>query len=317
MNDEQKAIMQQAWDLLGQGNLREAEQTAHRAISHKHEVTTPPLPDIAILKAFLLCRLGQYRKAHDLFRDILEACPDDAYAQEGLLLALRDLLNKESPETGQPPAQQRLLLGLGTGRSGSTSLTKLLRHQPGTFCAHEFPPRLSWSENHSRFGFHRRRFETLLAHFSTVADVSHWWLPYADLILETFDEVRFIALKRDREATIRSFLRIKGGGGQGSINHWTDHDGSFWQKNPWDECYPSLAAETVEAGIGLYWDQYYADVDALAQRAPDSVRVFATEDLSNPDTQRDLLTFCGFTEPQTIDDLRLNVGNVADGLELR
>jgi len=208
----------------------------------------------------------------------------------------------------------RLLLGLGTGRSGSTTLAKLWREQEDCYCSHEHPPRLAWKADSTRLTFHANRFNLLLDDYKYVGDVSHWWLPYIDILMERYDNVRVVVLKRDRKATVDSFLKIKGGNNKGAINHWVDHDGSFWGNNTWDECYPSYDKSTMKEAIEQYWDDYYDTVDSLTQRYPLSIKLFSTEKLSDPDTQEKLLSFCGFTSPKLKTDLYLNKGDALDGL---
>ena len=141
----------------------------------------------------------------------------------------------------------RLILGMGTGRSGSTSLTWLLQAQIGTYCSHEHPPILPWAAEVEPVLFHLRRFELMLQLFDWVADVSHWWLPLIPRIVESSPGVRIVVLKRDKAETVDSFLRMKGGDRRGAINHWTSHDGTIWARNAWDPCYPKFLAYPVNA----------------------------------------------------------------------
>jgi len=308
-------VTQPAWDLFCKGNLAGAEQAAAAAIQKLNSMAVSPVPDIMILKAYYLCRLSRFEEARSLFGRVLEACPDDVYAQQGYLLALQDGLALKMPEKG-PTSTGTLLLGLGTGRSGSTTLAKLWTEQEGCYCSHEHPPRLSWKGSSSRLEFHRRRFDILRGHFKYVGDVSHWWLPYIDMLMDHYNDVRIVVLKRDRKATIDSFLKIKGGGGKGAINHWVEHDGRLWARNVWDECYPSYDTSDMKEAIEHYWEDYYATVDNMMQRFPSSIRVFPTEQLSDPNTQADLLSFCGFATPCLKTDLCLNKGDALDGLQM-
>ena len=310
----ERNITQPAWDLFSKGNLAGAEQAATLAMQKLNNMAVHPIPDIMILKAFYLCRLHRFQDARSLFGRVLEACPDDVYAQQGYLLALQDEFAVKPKD--KSTKEGTLLLGLGTGRSGSTTLTKLWAEQEDCYCSHEHPPRLSWKSNSSRLSFHQQRFDLLKSNFKFVGDVSHWWLPYIDSLMENHKNARVVVLKRDRKATVDSFLKIKGGTGKGAINHWIDHDGKFWARNIWDECYPSYKTSDMKEAVEHYWDDYYTTVDSLMQRFPDSVRIFSTEQLSDADTQAELLSFCGFTNPCLKTDLYLNRGDAIDGLHM-
>ena len=307
----ERNITQPAWDLFSKGNLAGAEQAATLAMQKLNNMAVHPIPDIMILKAFYLCRLHRFQDARSLFTRVLEACPDDVYAQQGYLLALQDEFSPKPKDKGAK--EGALLLGLGTGRSGSTTLTKLWAEQENCYCSHEHPPRLSWKNNSSRLSFHQQRFDLLKSNFKFVGDVSHWWLPYIDTLMDSYNDVRVVVLKRDRKATVDSFLKIKGGTGKRAINHWIDHDGKFWTKNIWDECYPKYETSNMKEAIEYYWEEYYEIVDNLMKRFPEAIRVFSTEQLSDPELQSDLLSFCGFIKPKLKTDLYLNKGDALDG----
>ena len=322
MSKDKQHVTQPAWDLFCQGDLAGAERAAMLAVKQMNNTNISPIPDIMILKAFYLSRLQRFEDARRLFGRVLEDRPDDAYAQEGYLLALRDelTLNKSTHknEVRHTAGNRRkqngnLLLGLGTGRSGSTTLVKLWKNQKACYASHEHPPRLPWAGGASRLEFHKRRLDLLLESFNFVADAAHWWLPHIDYIMDNYKDVRVIIMKRERKTTVSSFLKIKGGGYKGSINHWMKHDGTYWAKNIWDECYPSYDARDMEKAIGMYWDNYYATVERIMQRFPSSVRIFETERLGEPGAQTEILSFCGFAVPRLKTDLHLNRGDATDG----
>ncbi len=309
---EKKNVAQPAWDLFCKGDLAGAEQAASIAIQKLNNMTVAPVPDIMVLKAFYLCRLSRFHEARSLFGRVLENCPDDIYAQQGYLLSLEDEFSQKSNKE-KKDVNGKLLLGLGTGRSGSTTLAKLWGEQKSCYCSHEHPPRLSWSDSPSRLAFHQQRFDLLCSRYDYVADVSHWWLPYIDTLMATYENTRIVVLKRTRSATVDSFMKIKGGPGKNAINHWINHDGEFWSKNAWDECYPSYKTGDMKEAIENYWDDYYAIVDDLVKKYPSSIRIFSTEHLSEADKQAELLSFCGFVKPRLKTDIHLNKGDAVDG----
>lgn len=243
----------------------------------------------------------------------LEVLPDHPGAQERLYGELLRQAERRAREGKQGPG--RLVLGIGTGRSGSTSLVALLRAQADAVVSHEHPPRLPWKPHPERFAFHRRCFEALLRTHAFVGDVSHWWLPYLDQIFEAFPGAKVVALKRDREQTVRSFEKVKGSG-ERAVNHWHDHGGRGWRPNPWDECYPSYGVPDRREAIGRYWDDYYQQAEAWQARRSEDVLVLPVEVLDSETGQDRLFGFLGMTEHAHPGAVRLNVGTMADGIQM-
>ena len=180
----------------------------------------------------MLIAVGKHAQVADMLIKIMNNDQNDIYAQDMFATLLKDQMPVATSY------RNRLVLGIGTGRSGSTSLTHLFGSQAATYCSHEFPPLIPWNTDGDQFQyqFHLERFNRLFQKWDFVCDVSHWWLPRIEAILASGYDLKVVAVKRDRDATVDSFLRIKGGGGPGSINHWVEHDGKFWRENFWDSC---------------------------------------------------------------------------------
>jgi hypothetical protein len=94
----------------------------------------------------------------------------------------------------------------------------------------------------------------LLNNNKYVVDVSHWWLPYVENILDMYKNAKFVVIKRNKVDTVRSIMSIKGSEKKGAINHWNDHHGTYWKKNSWDKCYPKFNELTLEESISAYYD---------------------------------------------------------------
>ena len=300
--------LQQALDCVLKGNLDEAERTLLQLL---RQGAAPEighaLDRVAGMKALYLMAAGRREDARRVLAHYLALVPRGPTLMGAYESLLADLPLLPAGTRG------RLVIGAGTGRSGSTSLTLLLAAQPGGYFSHEHAPRLSWEAPDTRFDFHLRRFRALQRGFASFGDVSHWWLPRFEALLEAFPDLRMIVLKRDRLDTIASFLKVKGGEGQGGINHWIDHDGRFWRRNIWDECYPKYEARGSREAIGAYWDDYYRQAEELQRRHPGVLRVFPTTQLSSTEGQREILIFAGFTDPVTIEALAANAGTIKDG----
>ena len=190
---------------------------------------------------------------------------------------------------------KRLIIGLGTGRCGTSSLRALLRCQPDTNATHE-TMLLPHKFNERKFKqymqkLHRRSEEI-------VADVALWNLSYVTAILAEYHNTKFICLKRDKEAVVTSFIRKTS-----KRNHWTRFDSEHWsdekwpreRKCPYQNCYPRFDADK-ERAIGFYWDHYEVVSEIYEQAFPDSFRIFPVEDLNTRDGCEKILSFAGYEE---------------------
>ena len=242
----------------------------------------------------------------------------DAYL-ENLKHLLRDRLRR--------PAPGRLVLGLGSGRCGSTSLAAMIGQAPEVCATHENPPPIHWTPTPARIAFHAKRFAILRDHFALVFDAAHWWLNALDGLSAEAGELEVVGLVRDAEACVRSFLRIKGRG-RGSLNHWAGHDGGYWKKALWDRMYPSFA--TGDLGLGpagpgdavamdriktaqvtRYVEDYNQALAQAAQRLGERALLVRTEDLTTLRTQRAIFDFLGLSGDAIAEVL--NRGTTADG----
>ncbi len=96
----------------------------------------------------------------------------------------------------------QIVLGLGAGRCGSTTLAALLHSIDGAVSTHENPPLIFWEPSSRQVQFHLDRFDMFSRHFPLVADCSHWWINVVDTVFDTFPASKAIGLYRDTEACI-------------------------------------------------------------------------------------------------------------------
>lgn len=190
----------------------------------------------------------------------------------------------------------RLILGMGTGRSGSTSLTRILSLQKGGWFSHEHPPILPWAIDKSLLRVHIERFNCYLSSCAYSGDVAHWWLPYLEEIFHHFPESKIVCMRRDKQDTVRSFEKIKGVEGRG-FNHWIKHDGVKWTKNLWDICYPKYNVSSRKTAIALYWKEYYDFAVRLRRRYPNNIIIVKLSDINSKKGQEKILEFCGIDRP--------------------
>jgi len=318
MEDTISKLLENSARLVQEGRLEQALQGLSR-ILQRDPVNKQALSAIAViyfLGGQITEKNKQYLDAYEMYIKAITFNGDLLPCREKLLsLIPRYLELREADRPGLfvngANLPGRLVLGIGTGRSGSTSFTKLLSLQPGTYASHEHPPHLPWIPDQERFRFHVRRFGMLLSMLPCVADASHWWLPYLEDLLREFPDTRVVSLKRDRDEVIRSFESILGpeGGGQ---NHWVDHQGKGWQRNRWDQCFPKYPADSRPQAIGLYWDEYYSRVDALSEKYPDNLLQCNINELNNVERQSGILQFCGYDKPVTTSRIVYNERTTLD-----
>lgn len=319
LNDDIK----RTWKLFHEGHVRQADILAAEIIK-KSKDSIPYLPVVEILtaKAQVLSLTGRRHEAASYLLKSLNRAPENPYPQELMLAMLRaegtarnggGAVPRNGQGQGERQQAKRLVLGLGTGRCGSTSFTQLLMAQKNALFSHEHPPDLPWNRPPPALRFHLQRFALLARLYDVVGDVAHWWLPHMQSVAAFFPDFRAVVLKRDREETVESFLKVKGGEEKGAVNHWADHDGTHWARVPFDRCYPSYPVKTVREGIGRFWDDYYAAAERLAKRYPGQVRIFDMAALKSGRGQEDILRFCGFPEPVLPGEFHANAGTFKEG----
>lgn len=177
---------------------------------------------------------------------------------------------------------ERLVFGIGTGRTGSLALATLLNQQPGVAMHHELRPLdrdnrlgersidpLPWIVD----GDHvRAAISSLAAGDAAIGgDVAAYWLPYVPMILdELHPDSRFIVMRRARDQVVDSFMRKAP-----TKNHWMEHDGSEFELTPkWDRSFPNYDVATKREALEAYWDEYDRRAQELTATYPDRVRVW-------------------------------------------
>ena len=185
---------------------------------------------------------------------------------------------------------KRYIIGLGSGRCGTHSLAALLNKQHNTHISHELRPYLPWKKDLSKFKAHTARYDSDTSTF--VGEVAFFLMPYVLDILKLYNNVKFICLRRDRAATVKSYLN------RNKNCQWTLHNGV---RGYWYWCYPKFAYCTTEEAIGLYWDLYYSAAESWQERlSRDVFRVYDIDALNNLDMVSEILKFAGIPNPKPI-----------------
>jgi hypothetical protein len=261
---------------------------------------------------------GTVERARALLDIIQESFPTDSLTSayfDNLDLLLRGREGRAAPG--------RIVLGVGSGRNGSTTLAALLARVEGSFFTHENPPLVSWKPEPEELEFHIRRFRRLVEHFPLVGDVSHRWLNAIDDLFARFPDAKAIGASRASEDCALSFMKIKGFG-PGSCNHWAPYGNGIWPAERWDATYPSYDVthdawrdpDSAKFELILrYVQEYNEAMQTMAARHPGRVLLVETERLNTACVQNAIFDFVGlkgFVAPA-----QLNVGTTTDGRTFR
>ena len=260
--------------------------------------------------------LGTLKRSHQLLRIIEQSFPTqlltDAYFENlDALMASRTPLRE--PGT--------LVIGLGSGRSGSTTLAARLDNTDGSCSTHENPPLVYWRPEPEQIAFHFRRFRLLTRYYPLVADFAHWWINLVDEIASEFPTVKFVGLIRDKFDCAVSFARIKGFG-RGSYNHWAPHLNGIWRSAVWDPAYPTFeipawADRNPDRAkwqmIIRYLDLYNSRLNFIATRLEGKFFILRTELLNDPHTLSDLYDYIGAKPKNGVMTINCNVRSIEDG----
>jgi hypothetical protein len=200
----------------------------------------------------------------------------------------------------QIPGRSRLLarrqrsaviIGCGTGRSGTLTLAKLLNGCRGVRCTHEGRPLLPWTQDPQVY---EQRLTQLI---SGRNDVAFSWLPYIPSLLTDVPDIRIIVTRRDAHEAARSFEAWMDGGSGPGRHHWLDHNGEGWVPDPvWDPCFPKLAIADRYQAIVTYCKEYDAAIDELTAAHPRNFLIVSTAELSWRHRQDDIFAFAGIPE---------------------
>ena len=171
------------------------------------------------------------------------------------------------------------VIGLGTGRCGTTSLARFLSAQPNSLVSHElendpdirgYPP--SWNDEWWRIYDALKRMEKQSPDVDFIGDVALFYLKYIPQIIEHFPNVVFIGLKRNREKVVKSFIFKVAG-----RDCWRKFTGNIW-----DRVFPKYPDEpTVEDSIRRYWNEYYDELEHYRAQYPERFIIVPTQNLNS------------------------------------
>lgn len=189
-----------------------------------------------------------------------------------------------------------MIIGLGTGRCGTVSLSRLLQ-KVGLNVTHELAPFVSWGDGRAK-----DRLD-LLKSSKLDGDVAFWYLNLVEDMNEICENIRFVCLRRNIDETVHSYM-IKTVG----RNHWVNHSGSNWFKdNIWDQCYPKYDIDDKSKACRLYCEEYHSRSIKL-QESMDNFKIFNVNCLNSKSGVQSIFDFLGINLKVSEDfvDIRWN-----------
>tara|TARA_Y100001972_G_C7616541_1_gene309200 strand:- start:47 stop:676 length:630 start_codon:yes stop_codon:yes gene_type:complete len=171
------------------------------------------------------------------------------------------------------------VIGLGTGRCGTTSLSKLLQ-KVGLSVPHELRPVVNWSTGKAKDRLN------LIKSLNLDGDVAFWYLNLVEDMNKISENIRFICLERNIDEVVYSYLNKTIG-----RNHWINHDGTRWHKDPiWDQCYPKYNIVKKSEAIRLYCEEYQRRSREF-EKNMDNFKIFHINSLNSKSGVQSILKF--------------------------
>ena len=188
---------------------------------------------------------------------------------------------------------RKIIIGLGSGRSGTASLAFFLDSQSDSYVVHESSfglpglfkytvgNYLPWETNERAFNNWYNKLQSYSRSHQYYGDVCSSLIQYVPQILALNPDVVFVCLKRDKKKVVNSFKKITFG-----VNHWkkTTLNKYF---DYWYDMYPKYLDDSKDDAVSKYWDQYYSLAESY-QSSYVNFRIFSIEDL-NSESGRDAI----------------------------
>jgi len=180
--------------------------------------------------------------------------------------------------------KDKKIIGMGSGRCGTTSLTSILNkinittHELILINKGNMDDPIAWENDFPKL---KRKIGYISA------DISFWNLSYIEQLNNEYD-CKFICLKRNKEDTVRSYSKWTQ---KQNVNHWVIHDNTKWNHNQWDISYPKFDYDdNKENSISKYWDMYY-DLAERYERELDNFKIFDISSLNTEEGLQEILNF--------------------------
>lgn len=195
--------------------------------------------------------------------------------------------------------ERELVFILGPGKSGTKTAAMFCNQQLHMVGVHEgrfglanldhclFPDIIRYQGDYEGVKCHIKKLNFLadMKEMATCRKVTHiaeagmYFLEYVEILLDYYQNPKFVCFERDHEKTIKSWLDITGD----TIRHWSTGGTKGYQPfftkvvgRHWDQCFPKYDLPHEEA-CRAYVKNYYQKVERLQLEYPQSVRKLSFE----------------------------------------
>lgn len=192
--------------------------------------------------------------------------------------------------------KQKIIIGCGTGRCGTVSLSKLLSNCSNSNIPHEMKPIVSYDFN--RMIYERFKFNILTNFKKYVGTVAPYARNVIEYLINDFPDIKIIWITRDREKTIKSFIKATE-----EHNLWSNDC-----KHPFGEAVPSYNELTREEAIKKFVNEENNRAIKLENDYPNNFKIFNVEDLNTKEGQNKIFDWVGIEQEDRnyLDDCRYN-----------
>lgn len=206
--------------------------------------------------------------------------------------------------------KKQLIISIGTGRSGSVSLSKFLSQQKSMRVLHEgrideknIRKLIKWEDDDDELFAWLDYLQEYNHQNSFIGDTGMYYLPYISKIIDKYPDVKVIGLTRAKEEVVNSYLNKTEG-----RNHWKKHNGKEWEIDAkWDPCYPKYTESDKRKALELYWEEYDKTTKNLQQQFPNHIKIWTIVEFNTKIGKNEILNFIGYKlERDTSSDYKLN-----------
>jgi len=185
--------------------------------------------------------------------------------------------------------EQTTILGIGTARSGTTSLAHFLQEQ-GLNVTHEDTTSIDWRRE-KRPERYARLFRSLQ---KKRGDVACWITPAIFDLMEDLEDPKCLALLRPKEETVESLTAC--------LAEERIREGRKFMGYP----FPNYSGCPVEEAWGQYWEDYREIAETLTETYPDRTLCVPIHDLETDEMQEEIGVFLGLGEVNAVNQCHKN-----------
>lgn len=183
-----------------------------------------------------------------------------------------------------------LIIGMGTGRSGTKSLAKIIREQTDSYVAHETNPDSPGFPKNMNL-FNNRFDEVVKREEQFIGDVSFYNLYYINEIIDRFSDeynLRFLVTKREKIEVVRSYMKHSG-----RRNWWGENNNDYWSR-----FYPVCPGKNKQEQISYYWEWYYKEVEKFEHM--NNLKIIDIDMFNKNSGINEILDFVGYKDKKII-----------------